>query len=115
MSARRREQTTSKRKLATAERIYPDFVVQEGKEKKPVARVLVLEAKGKQLKGNEDTNYKRQVADYFEKTGKKVTWQQLGEGFESHQFRFQVLDEGDYEDKDWQDELKQLLEAPLTT
>jgi len=101
------------------QQIYPDFVVQEGKEngkqRKPVARVLVLDSKGKHLKGSEDTNYKRQVANYFEKTGKKVTWQQLGEGFESHQFRFQILDEGDYEDKDWRDELKRLLEAPLET
>jgi type III restriction enzyme len=94
-------------------RIYPDFVVQEGKATKPVARVLVLDSKGKHLKGNEDTNYKRQVAGYFEKAGKKVTWQQLGEGFESHQFRFQILDEGDYEDKDWRDELKRLLQLPL--
>ncbi len=95
--------------------IYPDFIVQEGQEKKAVARVLVLDSKGKHLKGNEDTKYKRKVADFFEKTGKKVTWQQLGEGFESHQFRFQILDEGDYEDKDWRDELKRLLEAPLDT
>jgi type III restriction enzyme len=95
------------------QRIYPDFVVQEGKEKKPVARVLVLDSKGKHLKGSEDTVYKRQMADYFERAGKKVTWQQLGEGFESHQFRFQILDEGEYEDKDWKDELKRLLQAPL--
>jgi len=93
--------------------IYPDFVVQEGHERKPVARVLVLDSKGKHLKGSEDTKYKRQVAAYFEKAGKKVTWQQLGEGFESHQFRFQILDEGDYEDKDWRDELKRLLQVPL--
>lgn len=53
------------------------------------------------------------MASYFEQAGKKVSWQQLGEGFESHQFRFQVLDEGDYEDKNWRDELKRLLEAPL--
>ena len=45
--------------------------------------VILLDSKGKHLKGNADTNYKRQVADYFDKAGKKVTWQQLGEGFES--------------------------------
>jgi len=95
------------------QRIRPDFVLQEGQEQKPVARVLVLETKGKHLKGNEDTSYKRRVANYFERVGEKVSWQKLGEGFESQQFRFQVLDEGDYEDKDWKDELKRLLEAPL--
>jgi len=95
------------------QRIYPDFVVQEAEEAKPVARVLVLDSKGKHLKGNEDTKYKRQVADYFEKAGKKVTWQQLGQGFESHQFRFQILDEGDYQDRNWRDELMRLLQVPL--
>jgi type III restriction enzyme len=93
-------------------RIYPDFVVQEGRDSKPVARVLVLESKGKHLAGNEDTTYKRDVAAYFEKTGRKVSWQQLGEGFENHRFRFQVLDEGDYADKDWRDDLRRLLEQP---
>jgi type III restriction enzyme len=92
------------------QRIYPDFVVQEGQEKKPVARVLVLDSKGKHLKGNEDTRYKQRVANFYNQAGRKVSWQQLGEGFESHQFRFQILDEGDYEDRDWRDELKRLLE-----
>jgi type III restriction enzyme len=91
--------------------IYPDFVVQEGDDSKPIACVLVLETKGKHLKGSEDTTYKRSVASYFEKTGRKVPWQKLAEEFESHRFRFQILDEGDYADRDWRDELKQLLEA----
>jgi type III restriction enzyme len=90
--------------------IYPDFLVQEGRATKPIARVLVLESKGKHLKGSEDTNYKRSVADYFAKAGRKVLWQKLGEEFENHQFRFQILDEGDYADRDWRDELKRLLE-----
>ena len=96
-------------------RIFPDFVVREELEKKPVARVLVLDSKGARLKGNDDTKYKRRVADYFGMAGKNVTWQQLGEGFESHQFRFQILDEGDYQDKDWRDALKNLLEVPVGT
>lgn len=92
------------------QRIYPDFVVQAGRQKKPLPKVLVVESKGKHLKGNEDTKYKRTVADYFDKIGRKVTWQELGEGFENHQFRFQILDEGDYEDRDWKEELRGLLE-----
>jgi type III restriction enzyme len=91
--------------------IYPDFVVQNGRDNKPVARVLVLESKGKHLKGSEDTSYKRSVADYFDKTGRKVPWQKLGEEFENHQFRFQILDEGDYADRDWRDDLARLLEG----
>ena len=78
-----------------------------------MAQVLVLESKGKHLKGNEDTNYKRSVADYFERAGRKVTWQQLGEEFEDHTFRFQILDEGEYADRDWRDDLRKLLEAPI--
>jgi hypothetical protein len=57
-------------------------------------------------------NYKRSVADYFEKTGHKVRWQQLGEEFADHTFRFQVLDEGDYADRDWKEELRGLLTQP---
>jgi type III restriction enzyme len=92
-------------------RIYPDFIVQQGKEKKPVASVLVVESKGKQLKGSEDTKYKRSVADYFGKVGHKVPWQKLAEDFRDNTFRVQVLDEGEYADRDWRDELKRLLES----
>jgi type III restriction enzyme len=88
-------------------RIFPDFVVQNGKDQKPVARVVVVESKGRHLEGNLDTEYKRKIADYFEKAGKQVSWQKLGEGFDKQQFRFQILDEGLYES--WKEELKKLL------
>lgn len=91
-------------------RVYPDFVVQQGRNRKPVASVVVVESKGKHLKGNEDTNYKRSVARYFGKIGRRVTWQKLGADFENETFRFQVLDEGEYEDRDWRDDLKKFLE-----
>jgi type III restriction enzyme len=88
-------------------RIFPDFVVQNGQDQKPVARVVVVESKGRHLEGNPDTEYKRKIADHFEKVGKKVSWQKLGEGFDKQQFRFQILDEGLYES--WKEELKKLL------
>lgn len=93
--------------------IYPDFVVQKGDKEKntPIAQVLVIEGKGAQLKGNEDTNYKRDLAGIFEDVGKKVTWQELGKGFRDSTFRFQILDEGEYADADWQDDLKDILES----
>jgi type III restriction enzyme len=47
----------------------------------------------------------------FEKVGRKVPWQKLGENFQDETFRFQVLDEGEYADKDWRDDLKKLLES----
>lgn len=94
-------------------KIYPDFVVQEGRSKgpnrAPIASVLVLESKGKHLKANEDTNYKRSIADYFGRVGHKVSWQKLAEDFTDNRFRVQVLDEGDYPDRDWRDELRRLL------
>jgi len=90
-------------------RIYPDFVVQQGEDAKPAATVIVVESKGQHLEGNPDTKYKRSIAEYFEKVGKKVPWQSLGRDFKDEQFRFQVLDEGDAKAKDWQDSLHQVL------
>ncbi len=92
-------------------KIYPDFVIQQGHKKKPIATVVVVESKGKHLKGNEDTNYKRKVGSYFEKVGQKIPWQKLAKDFEDETFRFQVLDEGEYADKDWREDLKKLLES----
>ena len=93
-------------------RIRPDFVVQQGEGEAPKPTVLVVESKGKQLKGNLDTEYKRRVADYFTRVGRQVTWQELGEGFEKHCFRFQILDQGDYADRDWRDDLNRMLRLP---
>ena len=41
------------------------------------------------------------------------TWQKLVEDFRDETFRFQVLDEGEYADRDWQDDLKKLLESAV--
>lgn len=90
-------------------RIFPDFVVQNGQDEKPVARVVVVESKGKHLVGNADTEYKRKIAGYFSKVGKQVSWQKLGEGFDKHQFRFQILDEGLYDS--WKDELNKFVQV----
>lgn len=57
--------------------------------------MVLVEAKGEHLAGNIDTEYKRDVAGYFEKVGKAVSWQDLGAGFEDATFRFQVLDSGE--------------------
>ncbi len=89
------------------DRIFPDFVVQKGERKKPSPEVLVVETKGEHLVGNVDTEYKRDVAKYFEKLGRSVSWQKLGEGFENATFRFQVLDQGEH--NGWKDELLRML------
>jgi type III restriction enzyme len=94
--------------------LYPDFIIQMGEEERPRPLVWVLESKGRQLRGNTDTEYKREVARLFEEVGKQVSWQQLGEGFADHCFRFQVLDQGDSADWDWKDSLERLLQDTLT-
>lgn len=95
-------------------RIYPDFVVQQSADLQPRPTVLVVESKGGHLRGNLDTEYKRTVAKYFEDIGKLVTWQEvtwreLGQGFDKHCFRFQILDEGDYRSGEWRDDLDRML------
>ena len=40
---------------------------------------------------------------------RQVTWQELGEDFAQHKFRFQVLDEGEYQDHSWRDDLQKIL------
>ncbi len=72
--------------------------------------MVVVESKGKHLKGNEDTNYKRKVASYFDKVGQKVPWQKLAAEFEDETVRGQALDDGEYTDRDWKADLKKLLE-----
>src|SRR3989338_7158714 len=49
----------------------------------------------------------------FEKVGYKVPWQKLAADFQDETFRFQVLDEGEYKDRDWHDDLKKLLESAV--
>jgi len=90
-------------------RLYPDFVVQRRPDSRKFHSVLVIESKGAHLAGAEDTNYKRRVAEYFEKAGHRVTWQQLGRNFKDHVFRFQILDEHAELGRDWRDELRDLL------
>ncbi len=90
-------------------RIRPDFVVQDKGERKPRHRVIVIESKGTHLDGNPDTSYKRAIADVFGSVGHEVTWQQLGEDFKDHIFRFQILDEAGLHGRDWSDELRSLL------
>lgn len=95
-------------------RIYPDFVVQGGTLERPIHRVMVVESKGEHLEGNPNTTYKRNVAAVFDAVGRQVTWQQLGEDFEDHIFRFQILDERQEFGRDWQDELREVVTSLMS-
>jgi len=90
-------------------RLHPDFVAQSVLDHGPQHLVWVVESKGKGWKGNEDTEYKRDVARLFSEVGKRVTWQKLGEEFKEHHFCFHVLDEAQEQGRDWKDELKTIL------
>lgn len=92
-------------------RLRPDFVAQGRIDSHPRHLVWVVESKGKHLKGNEDTEYKRDVARLFSEVGKQVSWQQLSDEFKDHQFCFHVLDEAREEGRDWKDELQTILSA----
>lgn len=92
-------------------RIFPDFVVQGEHDGRTMHRVLVIETKGAHIKDNPDTLYKRNVASFFERAGKKVSWHQLGEPFKDHLFRFQVIDESQTHGRLWQDAVLDLLHA----
>lgn len=48
---------------------------------------------------------------YSIRVGRKVPWQKLAVDFQDDTFRFQVLDEGEYADRDWREDLKKLLES----
>ncbi|MFH1023524.1 MAG: DEAD/DEAH box helicase family protein [Planctomycetota bacterium] len=90
-------------------KIYPDFIVQKGRDRRPAASVVVVESKGRHLKGNEDTEYKRKVAEYFGRVGQRVPWQKLSRGFPDNRFCVRVIDEGLHED--WKTELRKILET----
>jgi type III restriction enzyme len=89
--------------------LRPDFVAHSATDRRPHHLVWVIESKGKHLKGNEDTEYKRDVARLFSEVGKQVSWQQLGDEFKDHQFCFHVLDQAQEDGRDWKDELQTML------
>lgn len=69
----------------------------------------MVESKGKHLRETLDTRYKRDMAKVFGEIGREVRWQDLGEGFEKNRFRFQVFDESEWADRDWQGEAREAL------
>jgi type III restriction enzyme len=91
------------------QKMYPDFVVQKNSDGQKFHHVLVIESKGAHLEGNPDTTYKRNVASFYSKAGRQVSWQQLGADFKDHVFRFQILDEAQPHGGDWSDALKEVL------
>jgi len=66
-----------------------------------------------QFKGKTAIECYYHTVPHHEKVGEKVPWQKLAADFEDETFRFQVLDEGEYTDRDWRDDLKKLLQSAV--
>jgi type III restriction enzyme len=91
-------------------RIYPDFVVQLGRNGNAEPTYFIVESKGTHLQGSADTNYKRDIAQYFSETGRQVEWQKLPGGRSMHNFHFRFLNEDEYPGKAWREEWKRMKE-----
>lgn len=85
-------------------KIYPDFIAANKKEKDDYDKVFVLETKGIHLKENEDTLYKKDVFALCSELGTRKAWKELFNEFPDKDFKFQVVN-GD----EWQNEINALL------
>jgi type III restriction enzyme len=79
---------------------YPDYI----SAKQGYTEVIVVETKGIHLKGNDDTEYKRNVIELCNKLGHRADWDSLGEEFKYNRVRFQLV----YEDE-WETEINKLF------
>jgi type III restriction enzyme len=76
-------------------KFYPDFFTgkKHPEDDSLVGEVFVLEYKGKHLKDNEDTVYKRELLEFCNRD----TWEHLSEGFPGKKFTFQMIYQDEYE------------------
>ncbi len=86
--------------------IYADFVAAQKSpdDDTDYSKVFVIETKGLHLKGNPDTEYKRNIFDLCNKLGHSIEWATLGEEFANKQIEFQII----YEDE-WQAKINGLF------
>ena len=80
-------------------KIYPDFIAADKKNgQDDYGTVYVLEIKGLHLK-NEDTKNKQNVFALCNELGTKKAWKELFDEFPDHDFKFQLMSEGKWENK----------------
>ncbi len=84
-------------------RIYPDFLAAERTGDDGYDKVYVIESKGEQLAGNEDTEYKRTIIDLCNEMAVEKNWNELNLGVDTD-FVFEMLDE-----KSWKTQLNNLV------
>ncbi|MGH7944750.1 MAG: hypothetical protein ACREH8_23110 [Opitutaceae bacterium] len=70
------------------------------------SKVFVLETKGRHLKQNSDTGYKRSVFDLCTELAQRKDWSECAPTMRGKSMRFEVVDEDE-----WQNRLNQLLYA----
>jgi type III restriction enzyme len=89
-------------------KIYPDFLAAEinQEDDSEYSTVYVLETKGIQLKGNDDTLYKQDIFRLCNELGGKKPWKELFNDFPDRNFEFQVV----FEDE-WQSKINSLMKA----
>lgn len=85
-------------------RIYPDFLAAERADSEQYDKLYVLESKGDQLAGNEDTEYKRTVLDLCNELAVEANWNELNLVQGNVDFHFEMLDE-----KSWKSQLNSLI------
>lgn len=79
-------------------KIYPDFLAAH-KGTTDYDKVYVLESKGDQLVGNDDTEYKRSVFDLCNELTTEKSWQELDLGQVESTFQYEILDQSSWKDK----------------
>lgn len=84
-------------------RVYPDFIAME---ETPIggSSLYVLETKGGQLAGNQDTQYKRSLLDFCNSLAVSKDWAELDFLEDADNFHFEMIDE-----MSWRQQLNQLF------
>ena len=87
-------------------RIFADFIfaVSHGNADDPFSKVFVLETKGKHLKDNLDTTYKRSVFDLCTELAQRKIWSECVPFMKGKTMRFEAVDEDE-----WQARLNRIL------
>lgn len=75
-------------------RIYPDFIVAKKNEKGDLKLVYVIESKGEQLLGNEDTQYKNNVFDRINDSNVELLTVNLIKFKLNKRFQFELVEQG---------------------
>ncbi len=84
-------------------RIYADFIFAMSHADTPsdeaFSRVFVLETKGRHLKGNADTGYKRSVFELCTELAQRKEWSECAPAMRGKTMRFEIVDEDEWKNR----------------